>query len=150
MRSALTSNACHERDTHSPSPPPPHRHHYGVGHGVAGTTTSLGGPLPLGPALPRPPPPSLSNSCLALLPQAKFLKLHQVSCRDGRYLNDQLRSKKDYRNPDFLQRMVEHFGVQELGTAFPPSIFDPWGLPQEDYISRCRVQLRHAGGPHDS
>lgn len=47
--------------------------------------------------------------------------------------NTALRSSKGYRNPDFMQQAVAVQEIDEIGSCFPKHIFDPHGLPEEDY-----------------
>lgn len=47
-----------------------------------------------------------------------------------------LAKHRGYRNPDFLQKMVEHFDIKECGTCFAPELFNPNALPPEDYFER--------------
>ena len=42
------------------------------------------------------------------------------SCRfQGRDLIDDIRKRKSFRNPDFLQKMVEHFDIEQYGSCYP-------------------------------
>ncbi len=65
-------------------------------------------------------------------PQRKFAQFHSALRSRGICLTDQICHRKAFRNPDFLQKLVEHFGVQQHGSAFPPEVFDPGALPAED------------------
>ena len=47
-----------------------------------------------------------------------------------------LRDMRRYKNPDFLQKMVDHFGIDHVGSCFPKEVFDPKKLPEEDYYDR--------------
>ena len=44
-----------------------------------------------------------------------------------------MRFDRRYRNPNFLQKIVEHFKIEEYGTKFPADVFDPNALHAEDY-----------------
>ena len=73
---------------------------------------------------------------LSLALQAK-VKEFLASKRDrGVTLAGALAKHRGYRNPDFLQKMVEHFGIKECGTCFAKELFDPDALPKEDYYDR--------------
>lgn len=50
-----------------------------------------------------------------------------------RFINNELRKSRGYRNPDFLSHTVEHFQLDPHGTCYPKEIFDPHNLPKEDY-----------------
>ena len=60
----------------------------------------------------------------------KYLKTQRER---NQYINEELRKSRGYRNPDFLQKMVDYFGVDELGTCFSSEIWDPHSLPKEDF-----------------
>lgn len=63
--------------------------------------------------------------------------------RDGTNINDRLRSSKGFRNPDFLQSVVEHFSIDQHGTLFSPDVFDPKGYsPQDFYDELAKAQRR--------
>ncbi|KXZ44393.1 hypothetical protein GPECTOR_68g364 [Gonium pectorale] len=90
----------------------------------------------LPPELRDPLPTSCSDQL-----QAKFAQyLHNLRTK-GISLTDSIMNRKDFRNPDFLQKLVEHFHVQEHGSAFPPDVFDPTSLPQEDTIDQLLKAL---------
>lgn len=52
----------------------------------------------------------------------------------GTNINDALRNRPDFRNPDFLQSLVQHFNVNQYGSAFAPEVFSPEGVSDEDTI----------------
>eukprot|EP00271_Cylindrocystis_brebissonii_P022011 TRINITY_DN8222_c0_g1_i2.p1 TRINITY_DN8222_c0_g1~~TRINITY_DN8222_c0_g1_i2.p1 ORF type:complete len:524 (-),score=147.26 TRINITY_DN8222_c0_g1_i2:112-1683(-) len=84
---------------------------------------------------PRPP-----GSCSIEL-QAKFTKFLELK-RQGQKFNDALRMSKGYRNPDLMQQLVEKMGIDEIGSCFPKSIFDPHGLNKNDYFDKLVLQQR--------
>ena len=47
-----------------------------------------------------------------------------------------LKALQGYRNPDFLQHCVKYDDIQQYGSCYPPQIFDPDNLPEEDYYDR--------------
>ncbi|KAI7842049.1 hypothetical protein COHA_004248 [Chlorella ohadii] len=52
----------------------------------------------------------------------------------GRYMNEEIRKSRGYRNPEFFAKMVEHLEIDQYGTSFAPEVFDPKSLPPEDYL----------------
>jgi hypothetical protein len=53
-----------------------------------------------------------------------------------------------YRNPDFLQKVVESVKIYEYGTRFAPEVFDPRNLHPEDfYDALCARALAAAPAP---
>jgi len=111
-------------------------------------TTACGcAPAALLRAARLPPPPS-ARARPEL--EAKLRRFHGLLAAGHAPLNEQLKARKDYRNPDFLQRAVDHFGVSEYATALPPAVFDPSALASEDFYDAlgafcvCAAAL---GGP---
>lgn len=60
----------------------------------------------------------------------KFLA--QNDARRGGF-QESLRAKRDVGNPYILEKVVAHFGIDELQTNFAPSVFDPHALPLHEY-----------------
>ena len=59
-----------------------------------------------------------------------------IRLEQGRSLNNQLKAERGYRNPSFLQKMVDHHEIDQYGSGFPKDIFDPNSLNQEvNYMS---------------
>lgn len=79
-------------------------------------------------------PPSPEGECDPNL-QAKialFIQKH----RDGLNLNEDLKRQKQFGNPEILDKIVQHFEIDELGSNYPKDIWDPHGLPKEDYYDK--------------
>ncbi len=53
-----------------------------------------------------------------------------------------LKQKKDFGNPELLQRVIEVFGIDEHASNYPPAIFDPHSYEPEDYIDQVRARQR--------
>jgi len=62
-----------------------------------------------------------------------------IRLEQGRSLNNQLKAERGYRNPSFLQKMVDHHEIDQYGSGFPQEIFDPNGLHQEVSINALVV-----------
>ncbi len=58
----------------------------------------------------------------------------------GKTFNDALRSHRDFKNPILLSKLIENWGVEQYGSAFPKEIFDP-ELHAEDKIESIMLQL---------
>lgn len=56
----------------------------------------------------------------------------------GGTLLEALRRNRTYRNPEYLRKKVDEFGIDQYGTTLPSHIFDPYNLPQEDTIVALR------------
>lgn len=65
--------------------------------------------------------------------QATVRNFIEAAEMHNKNITNELRQVRAYKNPDFLQKMVKHFGVHDKGTCFPKDVFDPDALPKEDY-----------------
>ena len=68
--------------------------------------------------------------------QAKVESLMKAKMHSGLLVTAQLKKMKPYKNPDFLQKMVEFFGIDHIGSCYPKEVFDPHGFPKEDYYDK--------------
>ncbi|KAG8469855.1 hypothetical protein KFE25_006310 [Diacronema lutheri] len=62
--------------------------------------------------------------------QAKVEALHR-KVTQGYSVNRHIREAKTFRNPDLLEKLVQIFGVDQRGTNFSPSVWQPHNLPAE-------------------
>ncbi len=53
-----------------------------------------------------------------------------------------IRISKDFNNPYSLEKVAAFFGIDNVGSCFPASTFDPHGFPEEDYYERLAGQQR--------
>jgi hypothetical protein len=95
-----------------------------------------------------PPSPSLSPltrsrpAACALWPgadaaQDKFNQFLDKLTQQGISFIDALTSRREFRNPDFLQHLVEHYKVKQYGSAFAPEVFSPEALSADDTAGAC-------------
>jgi len=66
------------------------------------------------------PPTPTKEPCPEDL-QAKIVKYLELKAQ-GRSINSELRKSKGYRNPDFLQKIVEHFQIDEPRSHFSSEV----------------------------
>lgn len=59
----------------------------------------------------------------------------------GAQIVQTMKGVKEYRNPGFMEKMVEHYKVFQYGTCFPADVFDTKAFPPEDYIQSMLKQL---------
>nr|XP_009392424.1 PREDICTED: uncharacterized protein LOC103978373 isoform X1 [Musa acuminata subsp. malaccensis] len=85
-----------------------------------------------------PPPPS--TECPTEL-QEKINKFLAYK-RCGKSFNADLRNRKDYRNPDFLQHAVRYQDIDQIGTCFSKDVFDPHGYDKSDYVDEIENEMR--------
>ncbi|KAH0466542.1 hypothetical protein IEQ34_003780 [Dendrobium chrysotoxum] len=62
--------------------------------------------------------------------------------RAGKSFNADLRNRKDYRNPNFLQHAVSYQDIDEIGTCFSKEVFDPHGYDKSDYYDEIEADLK--------
>lgn len=67
---------------------------------------------------------------------SKWIELQQ----HGRLLVDELRASRAYRNPEFFRKMVDYWEIDEYGTAFSETIFDPHNVPPEDMLTALQSE----------
>jgi hypothetical protein len=66
--------------------------------------------------------------------------------RAGKSFNAEVRNRKDYRNPDFLQHAVRYQEIDQIGTCFSKDVFDPYGYDKGDYydeIGMCICSISY-------
>ncbi|XP_062222055.1 uncharacterized protein LOC133921267 [Phragmites australis] len=85
-------------------------------------------------------PPPVANKCSAALQQKinKFLAYK----RAGKSFNAEVRNRKDYKNPDFLQHAVRYQEIDQIGTHFSKDVFDPFGYDKSDYYDEIEADMK--------
>lgn len=86
----------------------------------------------LPPELARPPPGDCDPKLREKLERFLWVKHNQ-----GREIKSELRNSRAYRNPSFLQKMVEHFSIEEFGS----NILDSDSLHDEDFCDALKAAL---------
>jgi hypothetical protein len=59
----------------------------------------------------------------------------------GNELIKKIKASRDYRNPNFLEKMAAAHGLDLKGTCFSPDIWDPHSLPACDFYERYACEL---------
>ncbi|XP_066307197.1 uncharacterized protein [Miscanthus floridulus] len=85
-------------------------------------------------------PPPVTTKCSAALQQKinRFLAYK----RAGKSFNAEVRNRKDYRNPDFLQHAVRYQEIDQIGTCFGKDVFDPYGYDKGDYYDEIEAEMK--------
>ncbi|CAL4961295.1 unnamed protein product [Urochloa decumbens] len=85
-------------------------------------------------------PPLVTAKCSAALQQKinRFLAYK----RAGKSFNAEVRNRKDYRNPDFLQHAVRYQEIDQIGTCFSKDVFDPYGYDKADYYDEIEADMK--------
>lgn len=79
--------------------------------------------------LPRRPPPQQCNETV----RTRVSSYLQQSQQDHLNFTSNLKSKKQFGNPELMQSVVEHMNVFQYGSNFPTCVFDPRGIVREDF-----------------
>lgn len=86
--------------------------------------------------IPPEPPGRCSNQL-----QEKIGRWYEKKQRDGLNMNDTIQKRIDFRNPSIYEKLVVFCKIDELGTNYPPAIYDPhsWG-PESFYEELAKTQ----------
>ncbi|CAH1786336.1 unnamed protein product [Owenia fusiformis] len=85
-------------------------------------------------------PPEPPGKCSKQL-QDKITRSYHKMRTTGLDLNESIQRRKDFRNPSIYEKLIEHCGIDEKGTNYPPDIYDPhfWGK-ESFYDELAKVQ----------
>lgn len=85
-------------------------------------------------------PPEPPGACSSEL-QEKILKLYEKMQNDDLDMNAVIQQRKDFRNPSIYEKLITFCGINELGTNYPPSMYDPLKWSKESYYEElAKVQ----------
>jgi hypothetical protein len=87
-----------------------------------------------------------ARNTLAGLHAAAFqvVRFLQIKADTGKTVMDAMRTMRAWNNPDFLEKMVEHFSLDPYGSCFPKEVWDPTALPPEDTWAQLSEALKRA------
>jgi len=73
-------------------------------------------------------PPEPHGRCSKEL-QEKIARLHEKMEKAGLDMNYLIQKRKDFRNPSIYEKLLQFCNINELGTNYPPHLYDPlrWG-----------------------
>lgn len=86
-----------------------------------------------------PPPPK--DKCSEELQRKidKFLSLKKM----GKSFNNEVRNRKEYRNPDFLLHAVSYQDIDQTGSCFSKDVFDPNGYDPSDFCDAIELDMKN-------
>ena len=85
-------------------------------------------------------PPEPEGRCSNQL-QDKIKKLYEKKIKEGENLNQKIQERKDFRNPSIYDKLILYLGIEERGTNFSKSDFDPsFWRKVPDYENLARAQ----------
>nr|VDD43972.1 unnamed protein product [Brassica oleracea] len=68
----------------------------------------------------------------------KFLSLKKM----GKSFNNEVRNRKEYRNPDFLLHAVSYQDIDQTGSCFSKYVFDPNGYDLSDFCDAIELDMK--------
>uniref|UniRef100_A0A0R3S3Y3 SAP30-binding protein n=1 Tax=Elaeophora elaphi TaxID=1147741 RepID=A0A0R3S3Y3_9BILA len=90
-------------------------------------------------------PPSPTTKCCTEL-EARFRGFFEKKAQ-GADLNALIQKRRDFKNPSMYEKLIEKFEVDELGSNFAQSVFDPHGFTKDcfyDQICKSFIFLKEA------
>ncbi|RZC40318.1 SAP30-binding protein [Asbolus verrucosus] len=85
-------------------------------------------------------PPEPPGHCSIDL-QDKIAKLYEKMQNQQLDMNALIQKRKDFRNPSIYEKLIQFCAINELGTNYPPTIYDPLKWDKESYYEElAKVQ----------
>jgi hypothetical protein len=79
-------------------------------------------------------PPSAGGRCDPALEER--LRRGRAAQLAGRSANASLRGSKHFYNPDIGEKLVQFWNLNEIGTNYPPHLYDPTAFDEFDYYNK--------------
>ncbi|KAL9979596.1 hypothetical protein ACROYT_G017277 [Oculina patagonica] len=96
------------------------------------------------PAITMPQlPPEPEGRCSNKL-QEKILKLLEKKHRENLDLNTNIQNRKDFRNPSIYKKLVSFLNIDETGSNYPKSLFDPTCWTEDSYYENLSKAQKEA------
>lgn len=77
-------------------------------------------------------PPEPPGRCSQEL-QDKITRLYEKMQATGMNMNQVIQKRKDFRNPSIYEKLIQFCGINELGTNYDASMYDPLRWGKESY-----------------
>uniref|UniRef100_A0A336KB27 CSON004348 protein n=1 Tax=Culicoides sonorensis TaxID=179676 RepID=A0A336KB27_CULSO len=85
-------------------------------------------------------PPEPKSKCPQEL-QEKITKSYEKMKTNNLDMNKIIQERKEFRNPSIYEKLIQFCDINELGTNYPPEIYDPSHFGKESYYEElARVQ----------
>ncbi|XP_063701174.1 SAP30-binding protein [Culicoides brevitarsis] len=85
-------------------------------------------------------PPEPKAKCPAEL-QEKIAKSYEKMKTNNLDMNKIIQERKEFRNPSIYEKLISFCDINELGTNYPPEIYDPSHFGKESYYEElARIQ----------
>ncbi|KAF7272653.1 SAP30-binding protein [Rhynchophorus ferrugineus] len=86
-------------------------------------------------------PPEPPGNCSADV-QDKIAKLYERMQTQKMDMNSVIQKRKDFRNPSIYEKLIQFCELNELGTNYPPEIYDPLKWHKESFYDKlAEVQM---------
>jgi len=86
-------------------------------------------------------PPEPSGNCSREL-QDKIEKMWRRKVEEKIDFNHMIQNKKAFRNPSIYEKLILHLNIDELGTNFPPELYDGHLFGKESYYEELAKQQK--------
>ncbi|XP_058949079.2 SAP30-binding protein isoform X2 [Pocillopora verrucosa] len=88
-------------------------------------------------------PPEPTGRCSNTL-QDKIRSLLEKTHQEKLDLNTNIQNRKDYRNPSIYKKLLQFLNIDETGSNYPKSLFDPTCWPEESYYESLSKAQKEA------
>lgn len=96
------------------------------------------------PAITMPQlPPEPTGRCSNKL-QEKIIDLLEKKHRKNLDLNTNIQNRKDFRNPSIYKKLLSYLNLDETGSNYPKSLFDPTCWTEESYYENLSKVQKEA------
>mmetsp|Transcript_9115 Transcript_9115/g.12079 ORF Transcript_9115/g.12079 Transcript_9115/m.12079 type:complete len:444 (-) Transcript_9115:175-1506(-) len=76
--------------------------------------------------------------------QQRITEYLNLAREKGYNLTENLKKKKEFGNPQILQKVVDFFGIDDIQTNYPKEIYNPHGYQKEDFYDELVLAQRRA------
>lgn len=66
----------------------------------------------------------------------KLEKLRERKAIKKMDMKYEIQRRKDFRNPSIYEKLIDHCGISEFGSNFPPEIFNPAGFNESSFFDQ--------------
>ncbi|XP_008551494.2 SAP30-binding protein [Microplitis demolitor] len=71
--------------------------------------------------------------------QEKFNHYFKLAECGNLDMNEVIQKRKSFKNPSIYNKLIQHCNIDELGTNYPPSLYDPLKWNKESYYDQLDV-----------
>ncbi|XP_057337349.1 SAP30-binding protein-like [Microplitis mediator] len=71
--------------------------------------------------------------------QEKFNHYFKLAESSNLDMNEEIQKRKSFRNPSLYNKLIQHCSIDELGTNYSPSLYDPLKWGKESYYDQLDI-----------